>query len=131
MASSPSPLKLLIFGLMMFIFLSPNVEAKADEANLKLNTETLEWSLSMPYEVMLDEDAEGEYLEDDEESEFGRRSLFWHRMKFYISYGALAANRIPCPPRSGRSYYSHNCYKARGPANPYTRGCSAITRCRR
>uniref|UniRef100_A0A803KSB4 Uncharacterized protein n=1 Tax=Chenopodium quinoa TaxID=63459 RepID=A0A803KSB4_CHEQI len=50
---------------------------------------------------------------------------------YYISYGALSANRVPCPPRSGRSYYTHNCFAAHGPANPYTRGCSCITRCRR
>ncbi|KAK1276058.1 Protein RALF-like 34 [Acorus gramineus] len=31
----------------------------------------------------------------------------------------------------GRSYYTHHCYRARGPVNPRTRGCSAITRCRR
>ncbi|XP_076956142.1 protein RALF-like 34 [Bidens hawaiensis] len=61
----------------------------------------------------------------------GRRSLFWQRMRYYISYEALAANRVPCPPRSGRSYYTHDCWRARGPVHPYTRGCSAITRCRR
>ncbi|KAK1263035.1 Protein RALF-like 34 [Acorus gramineus] len=59
-----------------------------------------------------------------------RRALFWQAVHFYISYGALSANRIPCPPRSGWSYYTHNCYRARGPVNPRTRGCSAITRCR-
>ncbi|KAL6007626.1 hypothetical protein ACLOJK_033125 [Asimina triloba] len=58
-----------------------------------------------------------------------RRELYW-RMHYYISYGALSANRIPCPPRSGRSYYTHNCYKATGPAHPYIRGCSRITLCR-
>ncbi|MFS7947515.1 putative rapid ALkalinization Factor [Helianthus anomalus] len=61
----------------------------------------------------------------------GRRSLFWQRMRYYISYGALSANRVPCPPRSGRSYYTHDCWRASGPVHPYTRGCSAITRCRR
>ncbi|GLJ12127.1 hypothetical protein SUGI_0184890 [Cryptomeria japonica] len=53
------------------------------------------------------------------------------RVRYYISYGALAANRVPCSPRSGRSYYTRNCHRARGPVNPYHRGCSAITRCRR
>ncbi|XP_052196893.1 protein RALF-like 34 [Diospyros lotus] len=70
-----------------------------------------------------------EGLSDGDPTE--RRSLFWHKLRFYISYGALSANRIPCPPRSGRSYYTHNCFKARGPVHPYTRGCSAITRCRK
>ncbi|KAJ0097017.1 hypothetical protein Patl1_28684 [Pistacia atlantica] len=109
---------------MIYISLSPKVQAQVDEANLKLMTETIEWPLSMPYvyEESWDENEEEDSLADDEER---------HTMKYYISYGALAANRIPCPPRSGRSYYTHNCYKARGPAHPYTRGCSSITRCRR
>lgn len=45
----------------------------------------------------------------------------------YISYGALRANSVPCN-RRGSSYY--NCNK-RQKANPYKRGCSTITRCRR
>jgi hypothetical protein len=49
----------------------------------------------------------------------------------YISYGALSADRIPCPAGSGRSYYTNNCYAAAGPVTPYTRGCSAITLCAR
>lgn len=73
----------------------------------------------------------GEDDEDDDLSVSSRRSLLWRRMRYYISYGALSANRVPCPPRSGRSYYTHNCWKARGPAHPYSRGCSTITRCRR
>ncbi|XP_047326072.1 protein RALF-like 33 [Impatiens glandulifera] len=44
----------------------------------------------------------------------------------YISYGALQRNTVPCSHR-GASYY--NC-KTGAEANPYTRGCSAITRCR-
>nr|GMD49755.1 protein RALF-like 34 [Ipomoea batatas] len=74
---------------------------------------------------------EEEELEGEESPAAGsRRSLFWHTMRYYISYGALSANRIPCPPRSGRSYYTHNCHVATGPVRPYFRGCSAITRCR-
>ncbi|KAK4717611.1 hypothetical protein R3W88_015949 [Solanum pinnatisectum] len=71
-----------------------------------------------------------EETEDDEIQLDGNgRSLLWHKFKYYISYGALSANRIPCPPRSGRSYYTHHCYHATGPAHPYTRDCSAITLC--
>ncbi|KAJ4968374.1 hypothetical protein NE237_015075 [Protea cynaroides] len=44
----------------------------------------------------------------------------------YISYGAMRRDSIPCSKR-GASYY--NC-KGGGEANPYTRGCSRITRCR-
>jgi hypothetical protein len=46
----------------------------------------------------------------------------------YISYAALRADQVPCNKR-GRSYYS-NC-EAQKAANPYRRGCSAITRCAR
>ncbi|KAJ1419134.1 Rapid ALkalinization Factor [Sesbania bispinosa] len=101
--------------------------SKIDETSLKLMSDALEWPNTMSlYNEIDDEDGE-----EDIENGFSRRSLFWRRMKYYISYGALSANRIPCPPRSGRSYYTHNCFKARGPVHPYSRGCSAITRCRR
>nr|XP_043607656.1 protein RALF-like 34 [Erigeron canadensis] len=78
-----------------------------------------------------DVDIEDEEIDFDNLSVSGRRSLLWRSMRYYISYGALSANRIPCPPRSGRSYYTQNCWRARGPVHPYTRGCSTITRCRR
>ncbi|BAB67949.1 hypothetical protein [Oryza sativa Japonica Group] len=44
----------------------------------------------------------------------------------YISYDAMRRNAVPCSYR-GASYY--NC-RPGGQANPYTRGCSAITQCR-
>ena len=44
----------------------------------------------------------------------------------YISYRALQRNTVPCSQR-GASYY--NC-KPGAKANPSTRGCSTITRCR-
>mgnify|MGYP002420857715 CR=1 FL=1 len=44
----------------------------------------------------------------------------------YISYDAMSRGRVPCSYR-GASYY--NC-RPGAPANPYSRGCSAITRCR-
>nr|DAD20710.1 TPA_asm: hypothetical protein HUJ06_022173 [Nelumbo nucifera] len=86
--------------------------------------EAQEWPSTMPFYDEFGED-------DDIDGGMSRRSLFWRTTHYYISYGALSANRIPCPPRSGRSYYTHNCYKARGPVHPYTGGCSKITRCRR
>ncbi|XP_076912876.1 rapid alkalinization factor-like [Bidens hawaiensis] len=58
------------------------------------------------------------------ESESTRRILATTR---YISYGALQGNNVPCSQR-GASYY--NC-RSGGQANPYQRGCSTITRCRR
>ncbi|XP_059625696.1 rapid alkalinization factor-like [Cornus florida] len=61
--------------------------------------------------------------EFDMESEVSRRILATTE---YISYGALQRNSVPCSQR-GASYY--NCQPG-GQANPYTRGCSTITRCR-
>ncbi|GAB4855586.1 hypothetical protein Ancab_024209 [Ancistrocladus abbreviatus] len=66
--------------------------------------------------------ADGEEFELD--SEISRRILATTR---YISYGALNKNSVPCS-RRGASYY--NC-RPGASANPYTRGCTAITRCRR
>ncbi|KAI9082642.1 hypothetical protein K1719_035511 [Acacia pycnantha] len=57
------------------------------------------------------------------EMEMSRRILATSQ---YISYKALQRNTVPCSQR-GASYY--NC-KAGAQANPYTRGCPTITRCR-
>ncbi|KAL9450430.1 hypothetical protein AB3S75_012218 [Citrus x aurantiifolia] len=65
-------------------------------------------------------------IEEEEfelDSEINRRILATNK---YISYGALQRNSVPCS-RRGASYY--NCQNG-GQANPYHRGCSAITRCR-
>ncbi|KAK4797113.1 hypothetical protein SAY86_029439 [Trapa natans] len=59
------------------------------------------------------------------ESETVRRILASSRR--YISYGALRRNVVPCS-RRGASYY--NC-RPGAHANPYSRGCSYITRCRK
>ncbi|XP_071737308.1 protein RALF-like 33 [Rutidosis leptorrhynchoides] len=59
------------------------------------------------------------------DSEINRRILATN--KRYISYGALSRNNVPCS-RRGASYY--NCRRG-AQANPYSRGCSTITRCRR
>ncbi|KAL5772407.1 hypothetical protein ACOSP7_012011 [Xanthoceras sorbifolium] len=67
-------------------------------------------------------------FEDNEflfDSESARRQLKGNSK--YISYGALKANQVPCNKR-GQSYY--NCQRGQK-ANPYNRGCSAITRCKR
>ncbi|XP_068663438.1 rapid alkalinization factor-like [Aristolochia californica] len=68
----------------------------------------------------------GDCLEEDEfdmDSEISRRILATSQ---YISYEALKKNSVPCS-RRGASYY--NC-RSGAQANPYNRGCSAITRCR-
>ncbi|CAM6117996.1 unnamed protein product [Calypogeia fissa] len=49
----------------------------------------------------------------------------------YIGYGVLTAGYCPCPPQSGRSYYTSNCQSATGPVAPYSRGCSTISLCAR
>ncbi|GAB2211598.1 hypothetical protein Droror1_Dr00024920 [Drosera rotundifolia] len=67
-----------------------------------------------------------EYVGEDEfmlDSEINRRALAGTK---YISYAALNKNSVPCSQR-GASYY--NCQTG-AQANPYQRGCSAITRCR-
>ncbi|GAA0173374.1 hypothetical protein LIER_27002 [Lithospermum erythrorhizon] len=119
----------IIFLSLALIFLMCNIlgQSQAEESGMSMMSDALDFpgSMSLYDEADLGE----EHKEIDGGST--RRSLFWYHSRYYISYGALSANRIPCPPRSGRSYYTHNCYKATGPAHPYTRGCSAITRCRR
>ncbi|KAJ4877672.1 Protein RALF-like 22 [Raphanus sativus] len=65
-----------------------------------------------------------------EEEEFGLDSEISRRIlasKKYVSYGAMRKNNVPCS-RRGASYY--NCQRG-AQANPYSRGCSTITRCRR
>jgi hypothetical protein len=130
----PALTKLLILcSLLVFVQLGPRVRAQLEETSLKLMSDAFEWPTTMS--SLYDDEFGGEGEDEDDNKDggsSGRRSLFWHTVvRYYISYGALSANRIPCPPRSGRSYYTHNCYNARTPANPYTRGCSRIARCRR
>ncbi|KAK6923046.1 Rapid ALkalinization Factor [Dillenia turbinata] len=124
------PKLLILFTLFISIAF---IQAQVDETSFPFISDALEWPITTSSLSFLTDDDVVEKIEFDgsDEVEDPRRSLFWRATRYYISYGALSANRIPCPPRSGRSYYTHNCYKARGPANPYTRGCSRITRCRR
>ncbi|XP_057958166.1 protein RALF-like 34 [Malania oleifera] len=117
--------------LILCIFLTfVAVRAQVEEASLQLMTDALEWPSAMSLYGDWDGDGANDEL-DPKAGGFDRRSLFWRRMRYYISYGALAANRVPCPPRSGRSYYNPHCGRHTGAVNPYSRGCSAITRCRR
>ncbi|KAF9669924.1 hypothetical protein SADUNF_Sadunf13G0015300 [Salix dunnii] len=70
-------------------------------------------------ECMAEEDGE----EFGMDTEINRRILATTK---YVSYGALQKNNVPCSKR-GASYY--NCQNG-AQANPYSRGCSRITRCR-
>ncbi|KAK8969858.1 Rapid alkalinization factor [Platanthera guangdongensis] len=61
--------------------------------------------------------------------EFDLASELAHRIldtSGYISYEALKRGSVSCS-RRGASYYN---YRPGGKAYPYSRGCSAITRCR-
>nr|KYP51025.1 hypothetical protein KK1_027238 [Cajanus cajan] len=72
---------------------------------------------------------EGSIEECIGDGEFGMDSESHRRIlatSQYISYKALQRNTVPCS-RRGASYY--NC-KPGAEANPYTRGCPTITRCR-
>ncbi|KAI3953119.1 hypothetical protein MKW98_020314 [Papaver atlanticum] len=65
----------------------------------------------------------GDCENDEMDSEISRRILATTK---YISYESIKKNSVPCSLK-GASYY--NC-KPGAQANPYTRGCSAITKCR-
>ncbi|CAN0877795.1 Protein RALF-like 34 [Linum grandiflorum] len=128
MATPTALLTLLLLLLPFTAFLS---STSAADSVLTTSGGGLDFPIAMS--VYGGDDGEFEESEDDEEDGGKRRELYWRRwpqQHYYISYGALSANRVPCPPRSGRSYYTQNCFKARTPVNPYTRGCSRITRCR-
>ncbi|PSS31437.1 Protein RALF-like [Actinidia chinensis var. chinensis] len=127
--SSLRTLLLLLTTILIHTATISPVHAQIDHASLQLMTEALEWPSTMSIQnefSVIDDDGDL----DMSNTESDRRSLYWRTRRYYISYGALSANRIPCPARSGRSYYTHNCYTASGPVHPYTRGCSTITRCR-
>ncbi|KAG6702217.1 hypothetical protein I3842_07G021700 [Carya illinoinensis] len=47
-----------------------------------------------------------------------------------IGYGALHRDTVPCSRRSNGTYSSYQICRGHGHANPYGRGCCAITRCR-
>lgn len=120
MGSSSTP-PLLLFG---FIFLCSILAA---HSVLAASSSTIDFSgghhlgwASVGGGLIADED---EDLELQMDSEINRRILATTK---YISYGALRRNTVPCS-RRGASYY--NC-KPGAQANPYSRGCSAITRCR-
>lgn len=87
-------------------------------ASASMNFEGTEMGWMMPIGSGMVGDEEFEL-----DSESNRRILATRR---YISYGALQRNSVPCS-RRGQSYY--NC-RPGAQANPYTRGCSTITRCR-
>lgn len=110
-----------LFVLFIFFHVASNtVNAQVDHSSLEHMSETESIGFSFNSTPFTSLEAEMDLEEDglDEQSEDGipnRRSLhYYYRSSprhYYISYEALSANRIPCPPRSGRSYYTNNCQK--------------------
>ena len=99
-----------------------NIDAKGVDTMKYLTMTRPICSGSMAECLAGDELDELEFVLD---SETNRRIL--KSQSNYISYGAMNKNRVPCS-RRGASYY--NC-KPGAQANPYSRGCSNISRCRR
>ncbi|KAJ7571128.1 hypothetical protein O6H91_01G150100 [Diphasiastrum complanatum] len=120
-----------IFGAIVFLsFVFLCVHAQVSE----LGSTDLSFATTLGKSMLAKSCEEGSIEECDiqaELSSLGRRKLLQQSGPYYISYGSLTADRTPCPPMSGRSYYSPNCNSASGPVNPYQRGCSAITQCAR
>ncbi|KAM0954362.1 putative rapid ALkalinization Factor [Dioscorea sansibarensis] len=110
--------------LLLLLLLTISIQTLAMSSNTFTKAQNLEWLTSQPnpnYKGAIEDYLEGEDLEIG--SELSRRIL---ATSGTISYGALRRDTIPCS-RRGASYY--NC-RAGAEANPYSRGCSAITQCR-
>ncbi|KAA0044366.1 protein RALF-like 33 [Cucumis melo var. makuwa] len=116
-SSSPPAFTILIFTIAVFVSSSSlAVTAMSSDQSLNwLSTEVRCHGRSIS-ECMMK-------IEFEMDSEINRRIL---ATSSYISYKSLKANNIPCS-RRGSSYY--NCQPG-AEANPYQRGCTAITRCR-
>lgn len=113
----PCPLKkkmdskrCLVFLLMALTLAISMVAAEASEIH------------DIHFPVIISNKGANDLTED--ENEFLLSSMESHR---YISYESLKANQVPCG-RRGNSYYG---CQQRGRANPYRRGCSAVTHCAR
>lgn len=108
----------LVFTTLIIISLS-TVDASV-EHNLSwpVPTESGCSQGSMGHECMMAND------EFEMESEIISRRIL--QTTQYISYAALQSNTVPCS-RRGASYY--NCQPG-AQANPYTRSCTQLTRCR-
>ncbi|XP_020573644.1 protein RALF-like 34 isoform X2 [Phalaenopsis equestris] len=135
MSPTASSLLSSLLLLTSLFYLAGNANAQVSSGSLHLIADAIDWPVAASaFSSSFGSDPDDDLIRDADESGIPRRSLFWHRRNladYYISYGALSANRVPCPPRSGRSYYTHNCHRARGPVYPYSRGCNSITLCRR
>lgn len=114
---------LLILALSFVAVGYMSVDAKGHNSPSQLTLTRPVCSGSMAECLVGDElDELDEFMLD---SETNRRIL--KSRSNYVSYGAMNKNRVPCS-RRGASYY--NC-RPGAKANPYKRGCSNISRCRR
>lgn len=110
-----SPILPALFVLFISFHVASNtVNAQVDHSSLEHMSETESIGFSFNATPFTSLEAEMDLEEGglDEQSEDGmpnRRPLhYYYRSSprhYYISYLALSADRIPCPPRSGRSYY--------------------------
>lgn len=114
------PTLMMILILFIVIISSPRVQA-----GFTNDLDGLEWATTGVHgsgcHGSIAECIGGE--EEEMDSEINRRILATTK---YISYQSLKRNSVPCS-RRGASYY--NCQNG-AQANPYSRGCSAIARCR-
>lgn len=111
---------IVIFFITIMIISSPPVQA-----GFANNLDGLEWTKTGVHgsscHGSIADCIGGE--EEEMDSEISRRILATTK---YISYQSLKRNSVPCS-RRGASYY--NCQNG-AQANPYSRGCSSIARCR-
>lgn len=120
MAGLHALLAVMIINIIILSLSSHTVEASGSHQNLVGWLGTRSGCRGTADEWVSGEEDTEEMMLD---SESNRRILASSK---HISYGALQRNNVPCSQR-GASYY--NC-KQGAEANPYNRGCSAVTRCR-
>ncbi|KAJ3688498.1 hypothetical protein LUZ61_017662 [Rhynchospora tenuis] len=126
LAASELPLPLLAMAKLVLLIPLLLLLLSLTSPTLSLHTDLplSAYGLSLASSSRCSGDSLGECLEDEMDDTTTRRFLAGSLN--YISYGALRRDTVPCS-RRGASYY--NC-RPGGQANPYRRGCSAITRCR-
>ncbi|XP_028782549.1 protein RALF-like 4 [Neltuma alba] len=115
-------MELKLRNVVLAVAVSAMAMAMATEATSE------EWNkeFSMDGQLVGDKVSEEEEMMMMMEVGSARRSLQGGKTR-HITYDALKSDRIQCGYR-GRSYYDCN---RRDRANPYRRGCTAVTHCAR
>lgn len=123
---------LLIFASFSVVYILNNSSSQGgplvDPSTSSLSSVARSSSSSSPHVIGMETTRVATTLSG---GELERRRRLLQSSGDYIGYGALSGDSVPCPPQSGRSYYTPDCQSASGPVNPYTRGCSTISRCSR